>query len=123
MGPAGRRAGRIGSVRQVTDGLDALPRLDYMTSERSKAYGRVMQTIDHVGPAKLSPAEADRIRTAADALFFCEDLGSDADAREAVADMTRLCRTLVESERWLDDTARRLLDDVMACGPLVAAGR
>ena len=94
-----------------------------MTSERSQAYGRVMQTIEQMGPAKLTDAERDRLRTAADALFFCEDLGSDADAREAVADVTRLCRTLVDSDRWLDDTARRLLDDVMGCGPLVTAGR
>lgn len=92
-----------------------------MTSERSQAYGRVMRTIERAGPAKLSDAEQDRIRTAADALFFCEILSSDPDARAAVADMTALCRDLVESERWLDESAKGLLDDVVACGPLVPA--
>jgi hypothetical protein len=92
-----------------------------MTSERSQAYGRVMRTIDRVGPAKLSDSERDRIRTAADSLFFCEILSSDPDARAAVADITALCRQLVESDRWLDESARQLLDDVVGCGPLVPA--
>jgi hypothetical protein len=32
--------------------------------------------------------------------------------------MTALARHLVESERWIDESASRLLDDLMACGPL-----
>jgi hypothetical protein len=32
--------------------------------------------------------------------------------------VTALARHLVESDRWLDETARRLLQDVLACGPL-----
>jgi hypothetical protein len=77
-----------------------------------------MRTLDSVGSAKLHESERDRIRAAADALFFAEDLGADPDARAAVADVTALCRTLVESERWLDDTARRLLEDLTGCGPM-----
>ena len=89
-----------------------------MTSERSQAYGRVMRTLDDVGPAKLTELERERVRAAADTRFFAEDLGSDGEAREAVSDVTALARHLVESERWLDDSARRLLQDILACGPL-----
>jgi hypothetical protein len=89
-----------------------------MTSDRSEAYGRVMRTLEDLGPAKLTESERDRIRLAADTLFFAEDLGSDAEAREAVSDITALARHLVESERWLDESARKLLQDVLATGPL-----
>jgi hypothetical protein len=92
--------------------------LDVMTSERSQAYGRVMRVLDDMGPAKLHEAEREEIRAAADTLFFAEDLGVDADAREAVANITRLARNLVDSGRWLDESARPLLADVLACGPL-----
>jgi hypothetical protein len=92
--------------------------LDVMTSDRSQAYGRVMRTLDDMGPAKLHEAEREEIRVAADTLFFAEDLGTDADAREAVANITRLARNLVDSGRWLDESARPMLADVLACGPL-----
>jgi hypothetical protein len=89
-----------------------------MTSERSQAYGRVMRTLDDVGPTKLHDSEREEIRAAADTLFFAEDLGVDAEAREAVARITKLARNLVDSERWLDESARSLLSDVLGCGPL-----
>ena len=77
-----------------------------------------MRTLEDVGPAKLNESERERVRQAADTLFFAEDLGSDAEAREAVSDVTALARHLVESDRWLDETARKLLQDVLATGPL-----
>ena len=89
-----------------------------MTSERSLAYGRVMRTLDDMGPAKLQEAEREQIRAAADTLFFAEDLGTDAEARDAVSNITRLAGQLVDSGRWLDESARPLLADVLACGPL-----
>ena len=92
--------------------------LDVMTSERSQAYGRVMRTLDDLGPAKLHASEREEIRAAADTLFFAEDLGADAEGREAVSRITKLARNLVDSERWLDDSARALLSDVLGCGPL-----
>jgi hypothetical protein len=94
--------------------------LDVMTSERSQAYGRVMKTLDDMGPAKLHASEREEIRAAADTLFFAEDLGVDAEARDAVSRITKLARNLVDSGRWLDETARPLLADVLACGPLQA---
>jgi hypothetical protein len=77
-----------------------------------------MRTLEDLGPAKLTEAERDRVRQAADTLFFAEDLGSDAEARDAVSDITALARHLVESERWVDETARKLLQDVLGTGPL-----
>jgi hypothetical protein len=77
-----------------------------------------MRTLEDLGPAKLTESERDRIRQAADTLFFAEDLGTDAEARDAVSDITALARHLVESERWLDESARKLLQDVLATGPL-----
>jgi hypothetical protein len=92
--------------------------LDVMTSERSQAYGRVMRILEDMGPAKLHESEREQIRAAADTLFFAEDLGVDADARDAVSTITALARNLVDSERWLDESARALLSDVLGCGPL-----
>ncbi|MEA2448294.1 MAG: hypothetical protein QOG63_226 [Thermoleophilaceae bacterium] len=77
-----------------------------------------MRTLEDVGPAKLLDSERERVRAAADTLFFAEDLGSDAEARDAVSDMTALARHLVESDRWIDESARKLLGDVLGTGPL-----
>jgi len=77
-----------------------------------------MRILEEVGPAKLTDSECERVRTAADTLFFAEDLGVDAEARDAVSDVTALARHLVESERWLDESARKLLQDTLGCGPL-----
>lgn len=77
-----------------------------------------MRTLDDMGPAKLHEAEAAEIRAAADTLFFAEDLGVDVDARDAVTLITKLARDLVDSGRWLDESARPLLADVLGCGPL-----
>jgi hypothetical protein len=77
-----------------------------------------MRILDDMGPAKLHDGERQQIRAAADTLFFAEDLGTDGEARDAVAGITRLARDLVDSGRWLDESARPLLADVLACGPL-----
>ena len=81
-----------------------------------------MRKIDDVGVSKLLEQERELVRSSADSLFFCEDLSIDPDARTAVSDMTALCRRLVESDRWLDDSARGLLRDVLSCGPEVRVG-
>jgi hypothetical protein len=77
-----------------------------------------MRILDDMGPSKLQPDEREQIRAAADTLFFAEDLGTDAEARDAVSTITTLARNLVDSGRWLDETARPLLADVLGCGPL-----
>jgi hypothetical protein len=90
-----------------------------MTSDRAQAYGRVVRTVADLAASKLLPSEQDRVREAADTLFFCEDVGADAGARAALDDLEALTRHLVESGRWTEARARRLADDVGACGPLV----
>jgi hypothetical protein len=92
-----------------------------MTSMRAQAYGRVVETLDGVGPSKLLPEEQTLIREAVDALFFCEDLSQDEDARRALDGCRALGRHLVSSERWLEETAAQLVADIEGCGPLVPA--
>jgi hypothetical protein len=103
-------------ARARTDGLNAgaAPNLDVMTpnADRALAYGRVVRTLDDMGPTKLLPEEQDIIRHAADALLF-ED-----DAYEELARVEDLAERLVEAERWSPERARALVDDVVACGPL-----
>lgn len=88
-----------------------------MSPERSNAYGRVLHTLAELGPSKLQPAEQDQIRDAADALLFCESIDRDDAAREAFEDADLLLERLIESGRWERITARRLADDLWACGP------
>jgi len=87
-----------------------------MTSDRAKAYRRVVMTVRDMGPAKLWPPEQACIRDAADTLLFCGDLRGD-DARTAFAAAATLTDALVEAGRWTSFRARRLLDDIWACGP------
>jgi len=90
-----------------------------MTSQRARAYGRVIGTIEDLGPAKLLPTECERIRAAADALLFCEDLRADDGAADALADMRDLTDHLLATDRWAPTRAERLLEDLRACGPLM----
>jgi hypothetical protein len=92
-----------------------------MTSDRSQAYGRVTKLLDDLSASKLHPAEQQTVRDAADALFFCEDLSADTDARAALDALERLIDGLVESERFTTETADRLRADVEGCGPLQTA--
>jgi hypothetical protein len=88
-----------------------------MTSnaDRAQAYGRVVKTLDDLGPTKLLPDEQDLIRNAADALLF------DEDAYDALAQVEDLAERLVEAERWTPERAKALVDDVAACAPLAGA--
>ena len=76
-----------------------------MSPERSKAYRRVMKTLDDMGPSKLFDDEQQRIRYAADNLIFSTDLNADVEACDALEDVAALCRALVESGRWEQSTA------------------
>ena len=81
-----------------------------MDSDRSQAYGRVVKTIDDLGPAKLSALEQQVIRTAADALLF------DGDAYDELSAVEDLAQQLVDAGRLSAERARLLVDDVAACG-------
>ena len=87
-----------------------------MSPERAEAYHRVLKTIADVGPSKLLDAEQDRIRYAADNLIF-SSRSSDVAAVDALDDVGRLCRALVDSGRWEEVAAQRLSEDVRHCGP------
>jgi hypothetical protein len=86
-----------------------------MTSERTQAYGRVVKTLEDVGPAKLQPGELELIREAADTLIFAAGLD---EARDALADIEALTEHLVASGRWTSERAQQLVQDVVACGPV-----
>jgi len=76
-----------------------------------------MQTLSELGPTKLQDREQERIREAADALVFSEHMLEDDAACDALSDVERLLRSLVDSGRWEHVTANRLARDVMECGP------
>jgi hypothetical protein len=86
-----------------------------MNTERTQAYGRVIRTLEDLGPAKLQQAEQQRIRDAADTLIFASDLD---EARASLEDVDALAEHLVASDRWSDERARQLVDDLLACGPV-----
>jgi hypothetical protein len=86
-----------------------------MTSERTQAYGRVIKTLEDLGPSKLQPAEQERIREAADNLIFASDFD---DARAALADVEAFAEHLVASGRWTSERAEQLASDLVACGPV-----
>jgi hypothetical protein len=86
-----------------------------MTSERTQAYGRVVRTLEDLGPAKLQPAEQERIRDAADNLIFAADLD---EARAALTDVEELAEYLVATGRWTSERAEQLAADLVACGPV-----
>jgi hypothetical protein len=86
-----------------------------MNSERTQAYGRVIRTLEDLGPAKLQPAEQDRIREAADNLIFAADLD---EARAALDDIEALFEHLIATGRWTTESADALVQNVQACGPV-----
>ena len=86
-----------------------------MNSDRTQAYGRVIKTLEDLGPAKLQPAEQERIREAADNLIFAADLD---EARASLADVDALLEHLVASDRWTSERAEQLATDLLACGPV-----
>lgn len=88
-----------------------------MTPERSQAYGRLMKIVSATGETALEPAEQQLLRDAGDALFFCEDLALDDDARDALSRVTDLAGQLVGAERWDPELAERVMEDLEACGP------
>jgi len=88
-----------------------------VTPERSKAYGRLMKVIAVEGDGALEPAEQELLREAADAMFFCEDVAQDDDARDGLARVSDLAGQLVGAERWDPELAEQVLQDLEACGP------
>ena len=88
-----------------------------MTPERSQAYGRLMKVVSATGEGALQPAEQQTLREAGDAMFFCEDIALDDEARDAQARVSDLAGQLVGAERWDPERAEQVLQDLEACGP------
>ncbi|HEV7844729.1 MAG TPA: hypothetical protein VGO83_00590 [Thermoleophilaceae bacterium] len=88
-----------------------------MTPERSKAYGRLMTVVSADGDGALDAGEQQILRDAGDALFFCEDIALDDDARAALGRVSDLAGQLVGAERWDPELAERVLQDLEDCGP------
>jgi hypothetical protein len=86
-----------------------------MTSDRTQAYGRVVKTLEDLGPSKLQSAEQDCIREAADTLIFAADLD---EARATLEDIDALVEHLVATGRWTSERAEQLAADLLACGPV-----
>jgi hypothetical protein len=86
-----------------------------MTNERTQAYGRVLRTLEEIGPTKLHGDEQDRVREAADTLIFAVTF---EDAREALEDLDALAERLVASGRWTEERTAELAQDLLGCGPL-----
>jgi hypothetical protein len=72
-----------------------------------------MEVVSADGDAALERAEQEVLREASDALFFCEDLALDEDARDALSHVS----DLAGSERWDPELAERVLQDLESCGP------
>lgn len=86
-----------------------------MTSDRTQAYGRVIRTLEDVGPTKLHESEQERVRNAADTLIFASTL---EEAREVLEDIDALAEHLAATGRWSEERAAELAQDILACGPL-----
>ncbi len=89
-----------------------------MTSDRTQAYGRIVKTLEDLGPAKLLAAEQERIRDAADTQIFAS--GPDDHVLAALDDIRALADHLAESGRWTEERAAQLIRDLSDCGPLAA---
>jgi hypothetical protein len=81
-----------------------------------------MRTVRDDGPESLAPEERALIREAADALFFCDELAWDDEARLGLTRVGDLAGDLVGSGRWGPDRAEQLLRDIESCGPMAAVG-
>jgi hypothetical protein len=88
-----------------------------VTPERSQAYGRLMKVASAAGEGALDPAEQATLREAGDAMFFCEDIALDDEARDSLARVSDLAGELVGAERWDPELAEQVLQDLEACGP------
>jgi hypothetical protein len=76
-----------------------------------------MKVVATTGDGALEPAEQAILREAADAMFFCEDIALDDEARDALARVSDLAGELVGAERWDPELAEQVLQDLEGCGP------
>jgi hypothetical protein len=76
-----------------------------------------MKVVSATGESALEPDEQAILREAGDAMFFCEDIALDDEARDALARVSDLAGELVGAGRWDPELAEQVLQDLEACGP------
>ena len=76
-----------------------------------------MKIVSAGGEGALEPAEQEILREAADAMFFCEDIALDDEARDALSRVSDLTGQLVGADRWDPEQAELVMEDLEACGP------
>jgi hypothetical protein len=85
-----------------------------MTRERAHAYRRVIQTVEKLGASTLgSRTSSAALRTASSSAAILQD---DV-AREALKEIERLCRALVDTGRLKQTIATRIAREISQCGP------
>jgi hypothetical protein len=86
-----------------------------MTSQRAQAYATALKSFRDLKPSKFTDAQMDLFQQTADALFFAETL--DEDAADLMATTHAELDLIVEADRLLPETVKRLKDELDAVGP------
>jgi hypothetical protein len=86
-----------------------------MTSQRAQAYATALKSFRDLKPSKFTDAQMDIFQETADALFFAETL--DEDTADLLATTHAELDLIVEADRLLPETVRRLKDELEAVGP------
>ncbi len=85
-----------------------------MTPDRKRARTLALASIQEIAAAKLQPYEETVLTEAVEQLFFARaGDGWQAELTRAITLLTRL----VHSGRWQAVTARRIGEQIAACGP------
>lgn len=80
-------------------------------TERGDAFIALSRELESLGPAKLHPQEKTTLTEAANARLFDEP-----EAETASEAASQLLDSLVESGRWLGDTATKVRELLLGCG-------
>ena len=76
----------------------------FIEVSRVRAYGRIVDVVREIGPAKLHAAETGLALGAVHVWLFAADL-DDEEARAALAETYTLARYFVTSQRWTSERA------------------
>jgi len=79
---------------------------------RGGHYGSLVETMEARGATKLHPVEREQLLAAADALLFDEP-----ESEAALTGALELIVRLQDSERWTPESATRLREHLLGCGP------
>jgi hypothetical protein len=90
-----------------------------MTSQRAQAYATALKSFRDLKPSKFTDTQMDLFQQTADALFFAETF--DEDAADLMATTHAELDLIVEADRLLPETVKRLKDELDAIGPTPVA--